>query len=127
MCYKVREMFAGEKLTFLSPEPSQILKLLQDPTAYQKIEGSGNEDVSTPTPSAPILYSGSFASDWSPGETGEFVLKKNLIGCSVTTRNPAVTKFQYSATRLIRTPRGHAKLYLLTGVRIKRVNFRENV
>ena len=39
--------------------------------------------------------------------------------------NSAYSK--YSGTRLIRTPKGHAKVSVLTGVRIKRVNFRENV
>ena len=34
---------------------------------------------------------------------------------------------KYSETRLIRTPRGHAIVSVLTGVRIKRVNFRENI
>ena len=33
----------------------------------------------------------------------------------------------YSGTRLMWTPRGHAKVYVLSGVRIKRVNFRENI
>ena len=35
--------------------------------------------------------------------------------------------FIYSGTRLIRTPRGHDTLSVLTGVRIKRVNCIENV
>ena len=34
---------------------------------------------------------------------------------------------KYSGTRLIWTPRGQAKVSVLTGVRIKRLNFRENV
>ena len=34
---------------------------------------------------------------------------------------------KYSGTRLIWTPRGHAKVSVLTGVHINQVNFRENV
>ena len=33
----------------------------------------------------------------------------------------------YSGTRLIWTPRAHAKVSVLTGVRTKQINFRENV
>ena len=49
-------------------------------------------------------------------------LYENLVGLWTL-----MTALVYSGTQLIWTPRGHAKVSVLTGVCIKRVNLRENV
>ena len=57
------------------------------------------------------------------------VITSPIAGSAAQTKglNTKSYKCTYSGTRLIRTPRGHTKVSVLTDVRIKRVNFRENL